>query len=76
MRTEPTAHNRQNVRDAWLSYRWDHAPDAVGPCGHAVRRVRRDDQVGERLLSRRRRVTPGTHPPVCGLATGVYFGGE
>lgn len=40
MRTEPTAPNRQNVRDAWLQAHRDHAPDAVGQCGHAVRRVR------------------------------------
>lgn len=33
MRTEPTAPNRQNVRDAWLQTLSDHAPDAVGPCG-------------------------------------------
>lgn len=48
MRTEPTAHNRQYVRDAWLSLNQrDHAPDVVGPCGDpsdgrtATRRVSR-----------------------------------
>jgi len=47
VRTEPTAPNRQNLRDAWLSYQRDHAPDAVGSCGDpsdgrtAIRRASR-----------------------------------
>jgi hypothetical protein len=86
VRTEPTALNRQNVRDARLSLNQrDRAPDVAGPCGDpsdgrtATRRVSRPggtSRMGSDSICAKRLITPGTHPPVCGLATGSYLEGD
>lgn len=72
MRTEPTAQNRHTRRT--VAQYWDRSPDAVGPCGHAARRVRAGiSRWGSDSHRAERTVIPGTHPPVCGLATGSYW---